>query len=78
MERKTQKWEYTEAVVIDGLVMFINGKQIGDVGFFKSKGTPIREFLNQMGQEGWELVNIFPKGTEGIRRSDIFLKRPLE
>jgi hypothetical protein len=78
MERKTQKWEYTEASVIQNVVMFVNDKKIGEVGFFSGKGTPIREFLNQMGKEGWELVNIIPKGEKGTYSCDIFLKRPLE
>ncbi len=70
-----QKWEYMTFGVYGEKVLAVNGESIDkNVSFFgKPNGEPLTEFLNKMGQEGWEL-----SGSLGVEEDWMgILKRPL-
>ena len=70
-----QKWEYLEVIYAD-VVTSVNGKTIGEVGLLRAKGPKVWEFLNEMGQQGWEVVGLASWGDAGWSR--VLLKRPLD
>ncbi|MBZ0301140.1 MAG: hypothetical protein K8J31_15440, partial [Anaerolineae bacterium] len=57
-----QKWKYLRVWVAKEIVMQINGKEVGKVaGLLASpKGEHVVDFLDRVGQEGWELVSDAP------------------
>jgi hypothetical protein len=64
------KWEYA-TVMFEASGWFLGGKLDGE----KFNGR-----LNQLGEEGWELVSVFDTNVQGGRSRDIVavLKRPLK
>ncbi len=75
------KWEYMYVVAIeqpphDWHPVTVNGKEFEKWKFGRGFiGPDLHEFLNQLGQEGWELVSAAPY-YEQIRNYLLILKRP--
>jgi len=79
-----QKWEYltfTAAYAIGdylgNLKMFDNQEQPG----WNNKNTAVgvRTVLNNLGEDGWELVTVMWRGTGGASTDPVyFFKRPIE
>ena len=80
-----QKWSYVTASVYDDKVLEIDGQKVGDMRFkgfsWEVKGENLHDFLNRMGQDGWEVVGVTPvtgtgdkPGTVSIK---VILKRPI-
>ncbi len=66
-----QKWEYLEVAALDRGNSFwvpyrVNGEELKDW----RKGPNIHTYLNELGQQGWELVTI---GTH----DDYHFRRPI-
>jgi len=67
-----QKWEYTQLQVGDytseGLARLIlqDGRRV----YLDRNGMLITEYLNKLGRDGWELVNI-------VNNEVFYLKRPI-
>ena len=76
-----KNWEYLNALVENNEVFEVNGAMIGTAlrGFVTTyTGRPsLTDFLNQSGQEGWELVGMSPTGESGSTLRLIF-KRPVD
>jgi len=74
-----KNWEYLYALAVNNEVVEVNGAVIGTAlrGFVTTyAGRPtLTDFLNQSGQEGWELVGTSPMGEVGDTLRLIF-KRP--
>jgi len=53
-----QKWEYLYVRVSENKVLMINNQKEGKFGLITGsvKGEPVHEFLNRMGQDGWEVI----------------------
>ena len=75
-----KNWEYLYALAENNEVVEVNGAMIGTAlrGFVTTyTGRPtLTNFLNQSGQEGWELVGMSPMGEVGTTLRLIF-KRPI-
>jgi hypothetical protein len=75
-----KNWEYLYALAENNEVIEVNGAMIGTAlrGFVTTyTGRPtLTDFLNQSGQEGWELVGMSPMGEMGTTLRLIF-KRPM-
>ena len=74
-----KNWEYLYALAENNEVVEVNNAMIGTAlrGFVTTyTGRPtLTDFLNQSGQEGWELVGMSPMGEVGTTLRLIF-KRP--
>jgi len=70
VSQKTIKWEY-RTVWVDKLWTVLS--DIGCAGHAAPQSEGFVEYLNRIGQDGWELVTILP-GDKGHRA---FLKRPV-
>jgi hypothetical protein len=74
-----KNWEYLYALAENNEVIEVNGAMTGTAlrGFVTTyAGRPtLTDFLNQSGQEGWELVGMSPMGEVGDTLRLIF-KRP--
>lgn len=69
-----QKWEYLVVRSFGGIVMVVNGQEVGSMSGGQPMGQMLADFLAERGQEGWEVT-----GTAGVREgSEIILKRPIE
>jgi hypothetical protein len=68
-EGKMQKWEYL-LIYVDITKWYRNGIQIGNFNhrWFIDK-QPLADYLNKLGDEGWELVN-------AISQTEFVFKRP--
>lgn len=53
-----KKWEYTVIRTYGGVVMLINGGEVGKIVSNQPVGQMLYEYLNQVGEEGWELVGM--------------------
>ncbi|MEY2819804.1 MAG: DUF4177 domain-containing protein [Chloroflexota bacterium] len=75
-----KNWEYLYALAENNEVVEVNNAMIGTAlrGFVTTyTGRPtLTDFLNQSGQEGWELVGMSPMGEVGTTLRLIF-KRPI-
>jgi hypothetical protein len=80
------KWEYTTLRVVNETVMRVNDQQVGDIktsllGGSKEQGSPLHQYLNKIGQDGWEVAGMTPitGGSEhrAILAYIVVLKRPL-
>jgi hypothetical protein len=66
------KWEYQVIRSYGGVVMVINGNTVGKIVANQPVGVPLFEYLNQVGEDGWEVV-----GMAGVREGiEVVLKRP--
>jgi len=69
------KWEYLVIVCTRNFdhyrANFYNSTELKDW----KKNPPIPEYLNELGQQGWELVSTLPVG-ETVGQMHLFLKRP--
>jgi hypothetical protein len=80
------KWEYITLRVVNEIVLSANDNQIGEikVGMFKSEqqeGPALYEYLNVLGQGGWDVVGMSPITGGGdelkFHAYNVVLKRPL-
>ena len=75
-----KNWEYLYALAENNEVVEVNNAMIGTAlrGFVTTyTGRPtLTDFLNESGQEGWELVGMSPMGEVGTTLRLIF-KRPI-
>ncbi len=69
-----QCWEYLLVWASDGKVTQINDEKVGKTGFTGVQGEWLHEYLNRMGQEGWEAIGY---GTPNSAQCSILLKRSL-
>jgi hypothetical protein len=49
-----QKWEYLEVEMAYNRVLAINGDEVKDW----QEGTRIHAYLNELGDQGWELITV--------------------
>ena len=75
-----QKWEYMFVFTRDGKVLSANKQKMGNAPLFgEVKGPDYRDYINQLGQEGWEMVSINNLSTGGSPSFlELILKRPIE
>lgn len=67
------KWEYLFVRTFGGVVMVVNGQELGEMAGGQPMGVMMYEYLAERGAEGWEVV-----GMAGVREgSEIILKRHL-
>lgn len=67
-----QKWEYSVIRTYGGVVMMVDGKEVGKIVKSQPVGQLLFEYLNQVGEFGWELV-----GMAEVRGGvELVLKRP--
>ena len=67
------KWEYQVVRTYGGVVMMINGQEVGKIVSNQPVGELLYEYLNKVGQEGWEVVGM----AEARGGVELVLKRPL-
>jgi len=69
-----QKWEHLHVRSFGGVVMLVNGQEMAQtVVGGQPVGEMLYEFLEERGEEGWEVV-----GMAGVRDGlELVLKRPL-
>ncbi len=69
-----QKWDYMVVRTYSGVVMMVDEKEVGALVNGQPHGEMLYEFLDGLGQDGWEVV-----GMAGVREGlELILKRPLE
>jgi hypothetical protein len=68
-----QKWEYMELREYNSIVAQINNEQVSK-GLLFTKGKKVYVALNELGQEGWELVGM---GQDRMGGLNYVLKRPI-
>jgi hypothetical protein len=67
-----QKWEYSVIRTYGGVVMMVDGNEAGKIVNSQPVGQLLFEYLNQVGEFGWELV-----GMAEVRGGvELVLKRP--
>ncbi|MDX1436755.1 MAG: hypothetical protein R3335_08090 [Anaerolineales bacterium] len=73
---KLLRWEYLTLRVFQGEVVGINGRDAGQGG---KKRPRFPDYLNVLGQEGWEVIYYGPEppGPTGGRSAELLLKRRL-
>lgn len=67
------KWEYKVVRTYGGVVMLTNGQEVGKIVSNQPVGELLYEYLNKVGQEGWEVAGM-AETRGGI---ELVLKRPL-
>ncbi len=67
------KWEYKVVRTYGGVVMMTNGQELGKIVSNQPVGVMLFEYLNEVGEEGWEVVGM-AETRGGI---ELVLKRPL-
>jgi len=67
------KWEYQVVRTYGGVVMMINGQEVGKIVSNQPVGELLYEYLNKVGLEGWEVVGM----AEARGGVELVLKRPL-
>jgi hypothetical protein len=77
------KWEYMVWTICHGVILTVDNKTVGRVvtGFMgvQADGPVFTEYLNQAGDQGWEVVGISPTHQEPDVtdiQSLVVLKRP--
>jgi hypothetical protein len=75
-----QKWQYITIESVGDVVARANSVQIAKPkGFLRVEAPKLHEYLNQMGQDGWEVCGMGSSPTSGIEAAHlIILKRSLE
>lgn len=67
------KWEYQVVRTYGGVVMLSNGQEMGKIVNNQPIGEMLYEYLNETGEDGWEVV-----GMAEVRGGvELVLKRPL-
>ena len=67
------KWEYLVVRTFGGVVMVVNGQEVGTLKEGIPIGEMLWEFLQERGEGGWEVV-----GMAGVREGmEMVMKRPL-
>ena len=67
------KWEYQVVRTYGGVVMLSNGQEMGKIVNNQPVGEMLYEYLNETGEDGWEVV-----GMAEVRGGvELVLKRPL-
>ncbi len=67
------KWEYKVVRTYGGVVMLTNGQEVGKIVNNQPIGEMLYEYLNEVGEEGWEVAGM-AETRGGI---EVVLKRPL-
>ena len=52
------KWEYKVVRTYGGVVMLTNGQEVGKIVNNQPVGEMLYEYLNEVGEEGWEVVGM--------------------
>ncbi|KPL06928.1 hypothetical protein AMJ86_06560 [bacterium SM23_57] len=52
------KWEYHVVRTYGGVVMLADGKEVGKIVNNQPVGQMLYEYLNQIGENGWELTGM--------------------
>ena len=52
------KWEYKGVRTYGGVVMLTNGQEVGKIVNNQPVGELLFEYLNEVGEEGWEVVGM--------------------
>ena len=82
-----QKWDYVVAHVVrelkkpfEPMAMNANGHILGKQGLISNSGKNLYAWLEEMGDEGWEVVSasVVPLGAFGNESHMLILKRPKE
>ncbi len=67
-----KKWDYRVIRTYGGVVMLVDGKEVGKIVNNQPVGQMLYEYLNQVGERGWDLV-----GMAAVRGGvELVLKRP--
>lgn len=69
-----KKWEYQVVRIYGGVVMMSNGQELGKIVSNQPVGVLLYEYLNEAGEDGWEVVGM----AEARGGVELVLKRPLE
>jgi hypothetical protein len=72
MEDPMKKWEYTVVRTYGGVVMMVNGQEVGKIVNNQPVGEMLYEYLNGAGEESWDVVGM-AETRGGI---ELVLKRP--
>ncbi len=67
------KWEYRVVRTYGGVVMMVNGQEVGKIVSNQPVGEMLYEYLNEVGEESWEVVGL----AESRGGVELVLKRPL-
>ena len=68
-----QNWEYLVVRTYGGVVMLTNGQEVGKLVNSQPVGEMLFEYLNEVGEDGWEVVGM----AEARGGVELVLKRPL-
>jgi hypothetical protein len=72
MEVIMNKWEYAVVRTYGGVVMMVNGQELGKIVNNQPVGEMLYEYLSAAGNEGWDVVGM-AETRGGI---ELVLKRP--
>ena len=67
------KWEYLVVRTQGGVVMMANGQELGKIVSNQPVGEMLYEYLNEVGEDGWEVVGM----AEARGGVELVLKRSL-
>ena len=67
-------WDYQVVRTYGGVVMMINGQEVGKIVNNQPVGELLYEFLTKVGREGWDVAGM----AETRGGLELVLKRPLE
>ena len=74
------KWEYKVVRTYGGVVMLTNGQEVGKIVNNQPVGELLYEYLNEVGEEGWEVVGMAETrgGIELVLKRAQMLETPEE
>ena len=67
------KWEYKVVRTYGGVVMLIDGQEVGKIVNNQPVGQMLYEYLNELGEDGWDVTGL-AETRGGI---ELVLKRSL-
>ena len=72
------KWEYKVVRTYGGVVMLTNGQEVGRIVNNQPVGQMYYEYLNELGEEGWEVVGMAETrgGIELVLKRSLVLEAP--
>ena len=72
------KWEYKVVRTYGGVVMLTNGQEVGKIVNNQPVGQMYYEYLNELGEEGWEVVGMAETrgGIELVLKRSLVLEAP--